>query len=139
MHRVLVVDEESVDLELMRRSLLLRFDVEVANSFVGCVAKLDQSYDCLVLGYPLSDLNLKYLERIVCETPLIMVSRHGNARLVADVMKMGVRDYVLKSDITVSLLKAVEEAINVKVQEQKAVVSQLRELRSQIESILEKV
>ena len=101
--RVLVVEDERA-IQLALSGLLRRqgYDVEVAGTGEGAVAKLDDTaYDLvltdLALGRGLSGMDvLRTAKELRPETVVVMITAHGSETIAVEAMKAGAEDYVPK-------------------------------------------
>jgi diguanylate cyclase (GGDEF)-like protein len=116
--RLLVVDDDDVDRERIRR-LLSRAQSEYEILDVGSGAEaidmlLATQLDCVLLDYHLGDMTgTDVLRRINAEgivTPVIMVTGVGDEQLVVETMRLGVYDYLPKKKLSGKLLSDAIEA-----------------------------
>lgn len=111
--RVLVIDDDSVDRELVRRLLTGEFEVlEAATAREG--RERYEGADCVLLDHRLPDsdgLDLlpELLER--CR-PVLVLTGHGSERIAVEAMKRGACDYLPKEQLTYEILaRAIRAAI----------------------------
>jgi DNA-binding NtrC family response regulator len=102
--RVLIVEDEAA-IRLALTGLLRRegYDVEQAESGDAALAKLaaDEVYDLvltdLALGAGASGMDVLHAARErQPETPVVMITAHGNEKIAVEAMKSGASDYVPK-------------------------------------------
>ncbi len=112
---VLVVDDSSVDRELIRRMLAPDYAVlEASTSREGLEVCGARHVDCVLLDYLLPDedgisLLSKLIER---ELPVVMLTGAGSEAIAVEAMKIGALDYLVKSALArISLRRAVENAV----------------------------
>ena len=111
---ILLVDDDDVDREKITRLLN---NIETPINITACasasetIAKLfNHSYDCAIIDYHLKDAlgselihSIKHHRQSL--TPIIMVSGNSDERIVADVMRDGIFDYIPKRDLNSKVLK----------------------------------
>jgi diguanylate cyclase (GGDEF)-like protein/PAS domain S-box-containing protein len=102
---LLLVEDDDVDLEKILRLLkqtLLKLTIVEANSAAQTLALINkQQFDCAILDYQLKDamgseLITKIQNHRNAPTPIIMISGNSDERIIADVMRDGVFDYLPK-------------------------------------------
>lgn len=120
--RVLMVDDDEVDRELIRRALggLERpIEVEEAASFNEARAKLAATtFDCVLLDHHLGDaVGMELLPTVrehrteVC--PVIMITSRSEESLVVQAMREGVYDFIAKNRLDeTSLHRALEGSLH---------------------------
>ena len=116
--RILIVDDDAVDRKATKRLLeetSLDFVVHETTSAMECLKLLQVTkVDCVLLDYRLPEMNgIDFLHRLrglgdASGPAVVMMSGSGNERLVVQAMRLGVQDYLVKSEITAG---ALEEAI----------------------------
>jgi signal transduction histidine kinase len=109
MFRVLIVDDDEVDREAVRRTLQhFRSDtefLEVMNGRDGLALMSDSDIDCVVLDYMLPDMTgLNFLEHMQGPDgdlihPVVMMTGEGSEEVAVKAMKLGSYDYVVKNDM----------------------------------------
>ena len=114
--RILVADDHA----LMRRGIKTLVDSHAGWKICGeavtgreAVTKADQLRpDIVILDISMPDLNgidaAKRIRRILPETEILMLSVHYSDQLILDILKSGVRGYIVKSDSDRDLVIAVE-------------------------------
>lgn len=117
---ILLVEDNPVHAELIRHSFeTSRGDLELclAVTMAEAIAFLDTSRVAVVLcDYLLPDGNgldiLRYhLSREKLAVPFVMLTGHGDEQLAVESMKLGATDYIVKSEVSFSLLPDVCRAI----------------------------
>jgi len=102
---ILLVEDDDVDLEkilrLLRKTLLKLTIVEATSAAETLELINSQQFDCAILDYQLKDAMGSELIRKIqnhksAPTPIIMISGNSDERVVADVMRDGVFDYLPK-------------------------------------------
>ncbi len=101
--RILLVEDESA-IRLALSGLLKRegFEIEQAASGDEALALLDRAHfdfvlTDLALGEGASGMDvLKHAKQHQPETPVVMITAHGNEKIAVDAMKLGADDYVPK-------------------------------------------
>lgn len=137
--RVLVVDDDEVDRELVQRCLLesgMRVSVEMSADGGEGLARLQRDdWDCVLLDFRFPegdafDLFADVLQLSCAQRPpVVLLTALGGERIAVEAMKRGAQDYLGKSGITPALLRrAVEGAIE-KSQMQKSLEARDEKLR----------
>jgi diguanylate cyclase (GGDEF)-like protein/PAS domain S-box-containing protein len=102
---LLLVEDDDVDLEKILRLLhktLFKLTIVEATSAAQTLALINtQQFDCAILDYQLKDafgseLITKIQNHRSAPTPIIMISGNSDERIIADVMRDGVFDYLPK-------------------------------------------
>ena len=118
--RILIADDH----DLLRRGVKTLLQVhpgwEICVEAVAgreAVAKADQLRpDVVILDINMPDLNgvdaAKRIRRVSPETEILILSVHYSDQLVLDILKVGVRGYIVKSDSDRDLVVAVETLAN---------------------------
>jgi diguanylate cyclase (GGDEF)-like protein/PAS domain S-box-containing protein len=105
---LLLVEDDDVDLEkilrLLRKTLLKLTIVEATSATQALALINSQHFDCAILDYQLKDaLGSELIARIQnhknSPTPIIMISGNSDERIIADVMRDGVFDYLPKRNL----------------------------------------
>lgn len=107
----IVIDDNRNDFEILSR-LLRRYyekiEVDHAENGRDALNKLRERYDVVFLDLNMPDINgLELLELIVKggnDTPVIMVTGHGDQKAAVSAMKAGAYDYIIKDDLNAELL-----------------------------------
>ncbi|WP_323815720.1 EAL domain-containing protein [Cellvibrio sp. NN19] len=111
--RLLLVEDDDVDMEKIVRLLhqtTLSLTISEATSASQTLELIDQhSFDCAILDYQLKDaygseLIKKIQNHKNAPTPIIMISGNSDERIIADVMRDGVFDYLPKRHINIEML-----------------------------------
>ncbi len=121
-HRLLIVEDDEVDRRRYIRLLHNQdiFDCEVllaAEGTAGLALLRSEGPDCVLLDYSLPDMTgLEFLAEAAQEGELpcavVLVTGHGNEMIAVEAMKRGVRDYLVKDQVSESkLLQAVTGAV----------------------------
>lgn len=118
MKKILIVDDDEVDREMIRRAIKLP-DTEFTDVGNGadCIKSLSENeYDCIVLDHLLPDYDSISLIEAIREnrslTPVVVATGHGDEMLVAKIFKAGGTDYIPKNKINPELLtEIVKESI----------------------------
>jgi PAS domain S-box-containing protein len=118
---ILVIDDDDVDREkILRllRHLPLNLNVSEGSSTAEALQLIhDNSFQCALLDYQLRGaLGLELVEAIqnhsTTPTPIIMVSGNSDERIVANVMREGIFDYLPKRNLSAEHLhKALEHGL----------------------------
>ncbi len=111
--RILIIDDNYSDRELFRQLLLkddpTAYSISEANlGLNGINLCLSERFDCILLDYFLPDLVgmqfLKYLEDNNQDTPVIMLTGHGNENIAVQALKHGAADYIPKRAVSTESL-----------------------------------
>jgi two-component system cell cycle sensor histidine kinase/response regulator CckA len=113
---ILVVDDNDVDRELIRRFLGGQFSTSEASTAEQAFDTLTrQEVDCIVLDYRLPDADgLQILDRLPADRPpVVVLTGQGGEQIAVEAMKRGADDYLAKAGLDgVSLRRAIEHAID---------------------------
>ena len=137
--RVLVIDDDEVDRELVERCLVESGLPVTLGSVADCgegLARLHEgSWDCVLLDFRFPqgdafDLFAEVLQQSCAQRPpVVLLTGLGGERIAVEAMKRGAQDYLAKHGITPALLRrAVEGAID-KAQMQKSLEARDEKLR----------
>ena len=113
-YKILVVDDSAEDRATYRRyldkELLTTYKVvETESAEEGLEALLSFQPDLILLDYLLPDLDgLEFIAELKAQgakiPPIIMLTGQGNEAVAVEVMKSGVEDYLIKGQLTPSIL-----------------------------------
>jgi DNA-binding NarL/FixJ family response regulator len=118
--RILIADDH----DLLRRGVKTLLQSHAGWEICGeavtgreAVTKADQLRpDVVILDINMPDLNgvdaAKRIRRVLPETEILILSVHYSDQLVLDILKVGVRGYIVKSDSDRDLVVAVETLAN---------------------------
>jgi len=113
---ILVVDDNDVDRELIRRYLGASFATEEASTAEQAFDTLaHEDVDCIVLDYRLPDADgLEFLDRLPADRPpVVILTGQGGEQIAVEAMKRGADDYLAKAGLdATSLRRAIEHAID---------------------------
>ncbi len=130
--RVLIVDDNAVDREAIRRRLGDSANVqEAATGADGLDRARLQSMACVLLDHRLPDAEGVDLVSSFVElgAPVVMLTGQGSERVAVEAMKRGALDYLIKDQLTdEGLRRAVRHAVDTA-----ALEVRLRQQRSQLE------
>ncbi len=112
--RLLLVDDDEIDRLACKRALAQYPDcefviLEADTGDQGLKLARAEKPDCILLDYHLPDLNgVEFLAELAKETgelpmPVVMLTGSNNAMIAVDALKLGARDYVVKSSDRESL------------------------------------
>lgn len=113
--RLLLVDDDDIDRELVRRLLSPRFTVREA--FSGALAQemiAEQVPDCVLLDYRLPDVYGIYLLPFFTARyiPVILLTGEESPEIIVQAMRDGAQDYLVKGHLSsLSLERAITNAI----------------------------
>lgn len=106
--QILVIDDDEVDQKTIRRSLgktTLSTRVQTAQTGKEALKLLqEQTFDCIFIDFMLPDMNgLELLEEIRnrgIQSPLLIVTSHGDEQIAVKAIRLGAADYISKSFLT---------------------------------------
>jgi signal transduction histidine kinase/CheY-like chemotaxis protein len=112
--RVLVVDDDVVDRQSVRRGLARAGVAAVVDEAGGALDALAMvaaaPYDCVFLDYNIPGGDgltlLKGIRQAGLQVPVVMLTGHGDEQVAVELMKAGAVDYVAKSTVTPERLAA---------------------------------
>ncbi|MEZ4918677.1 MAG: sigma-54 dependent transcriptional regulator [Saprospiraceae bacterium] len=102
MAKILIVDDEMPIRRTLREILEFeQYDVDEAEDGSECLAKVQkEKYDVVIMDIKMPKMDgIETLERLQIlspETPVVMVSGHGNIETAVDAVKKGAFDYISK-------------------------------------------
>ncbi|MEO1005817.1 MAG: GAF domain-containing protein, partial [Cyanobacteria bacterium J06638_38] len=115
-YTILIVDDSAEDLEVYRRYLgqefLVSYQIIAAESGSEGLEQLALvKPDLILLDYLLPDLDgLEFLEELKAQAreipPVIMLTGQGNETVAVEAMKSGIKDYLIKGQLTPQSLTA---------------------------------
>ena len=107
--RILLIDDDELDREQVRRLLDDNCDVVEAATAQAGIDALDQAgFDCVLLDYRLPDsTGLDLLPRLVEQNiPVVLLTGQGNASVAVQALKLGAMDYLSKDDLAADALRS---------------------------------
>lgn len=118
--RVYLVDDHTILLDGVRSLLQSTEEYEVVGSAANAEDALKYlqniSVDVLISDYSLPGMDglglVRVLQRIKPELKIIIMSMHDEAHLVKEILKEGIKGYLLKKDSQKELLSALEQVRN---------------------------
>jgi sigma-B regulation protein RsbU (phosphoserine phosphatase) len=128
--RVLVVDDDAVDRRFVERALSQgELDVEVteaADADQALAALTSRPFDCVVLDYRIPGRDGLWLLQTAraagVDTPVVMLTGHGDEDTAVSLMKAGASDYLAKNALSSGrLVAALRTAMRVHQAEREAV------------------
>jgi PAS domain S-box-containing protein len=105
--RLLIIDDDDIDRMALQRTLKAS-DIaatlqEASSVATGFEAAQKDVYDCILLDYQLPDGNgltlLRRLRAAQIDTPVVMMSGHGDEQLAVEMLHAGASDYLPKSKL----------------------------------------
>lgn len=156
--RVMVLDDDPVDIEAVRRCLSSIEGLEI--KFTGCVDAASalehvasETFDVLFVDYDLIDMTgleaLEQLSEAGCRVPAVLLTGQHGERLLHEALRAGVMDYVPKDQLHPGLLeqtvhRVLEKAeLNVRVErkqiELEYTIERLRKRNEEVESFYHNV
>ncbi len=118
MPKVLVVDDEKSIRRTLRDILEFeKYQVEEAGDGLECIVKLKQNkFDVIIMDIKMPKMDgLEALERIAIlspDTPVVMISGHGNIETAVEAVKKGAFDYIAKPPDLNRLLITIRNAMD---------------------------
>jgi two-component system, NtrC family, nitrogen regulation response regulator NtrX len=120
MAKILIVDDEIPIRRTLREILEFeKYDVDEASDGIECLAKVQRDkYDVIIMDIKMPKMDgIEALERLQIlspETPVVMVSGHGNIETAVDAVKKGAFDYISKppdlNRMLITIRNAMEKA-----------------------------
>ncbi len=109
--QVLVIDDDAMDRMAIRRHLSspgLKADVQEADTGASGIALLrQQNFDCVFVDYRLPDMEGTALLQVFYDitndqmpAPFVMLTGQGGEEVMAEALRWGAHDYILKDHIT---------------------------------------
>lgn len=135
MAKILIVDDEMPIRRTLREILEFeQYDVDEATDGLECLAKVQkEKYDVIIMDIKMPKLDgIEALERLQIlspETPVVMVSGHGNIETAVDAVKKGAFDYISKPPDLNRMLITIRNAM-----EKSELVTTTRSLQKQVKS-----
>ncbi|MBB4636704.1 PAS domain S-box protein [Longimicrobium terrae] len=147
-YRILVVDDDALDRMAVRRALRAAgVDAhvdEARDAPAGLRALREGRYDCVLLDYQLPGGDglsvLRSAREAGIDTPVVMLTGHGDQETAVELMKSGAADFVSKAAITPErLAQGIRHAVRVHRAEEQArrAESALRESEERFRSAFE--
>ncbi len=146
--RVLLVDDNDVDRDVLARHLRQRFGDEIeiheAEDGQGALALVRQwPFDVALVDYLLPDMDgldvLGEIQRLRHATAVILLTGEGSETVAAAATRRGAKDYCIKRDLTpLALQRAVVDAARTaRLEEEKArLVEQLRRAHAELDYLV---
>jgi DNA-binding NtrC family response regulator len=135
MAKILIVDDEMPIRRTLREILEFeQYDVDEATDGLECLAKVQKDkYDVIIMDIKMPKMDgIEALERLQIlspETPVVMVSGHGNIETAVDAVKKGAFDYISKPPDLNRMLITIRNAM-----EKSDLVNTTRVLQKQVKS-----
>ncbi|MFZ7125622.1 MAG: response regulator [Desulfobacterales bacterium] len=116
---VLIIEDEIAHFHLMRRAIckdLPRTSVLHRSSAATCIEEIDRIHpDVILVDYRMPDMTgvefLEAIKRKGCDIPVIMITGQGDESIAVKAMKLGAKDYLVKSPDFFRLLPAVVKQV----------------------------
>ena len=113
--KIVIIDNKQSHFDLMKRAIINNFPhfsvyhFEEAGSFLESFDEINP--DVIITDYIMPDMNgielLEILNNEGNQIPVIMITGHGNETVAVRAMKLGVHDYLVKSDNFFNLLPGI--------------------------------
>ncbi len=133
--KIFVVEDNDWYNRLLVHTLSLNPDYEVKSYFNGTdfLAALHERPDIVTLDYRLPDMTgdelLKQIRQLYPDIKIILISEQNDINTVVELLKMGAKDYILKSqDIRDRLLNTVQN-----IRSEMGLVKEITELRREVQ------
>lgn len=140
MIELLIVDDDDLDREIMRKSIKIECDIDEASSASEAFEKASKKdYNSIIIDYKLPDYDGKELLKkllSITDKPLIIVTGQGNEILAVEMIKLGAFDYIPK-DFVKSLDDIITRSIlnyNVKKSKLESISKITQEIKNKIQS-----
>ncbi len=118
MAKILIVDDEAAIRRTLRDILTFeKYEVEEAGDGLECLAKLKKGkYDVVIMDIKMPKMDgMEALERVgllAPDTPVVMISGHGNIETAVESVKKGAFDYISKPPDLNRLLITIRNAMD---------------------------
>ncbi|MDX5346708.1 MAG: response regulator [Hymenobacteraceae bacterium] len=145
--KLLVIDDDAVDRMAIMRSVKnsnLSATIEIAESGEDGKSKIESGrYDCIFIDFKLPDIDglqlLQHIRQKGIQTPVLIVTSHGDERIAADAIKLGASDYIPKTllspeGISLSVRSAIR--LHDLVKARSKAEQNLRNTQAQLEAVL---
>lgn len=109
-YKIFIVEDDPWYGEILEYHLSLNPDYEVQKFVTAndCLKNLHKKPNLITIDYSLPDMNgqelFKKIKQYNNDLPVIMISAQNNVGTAVDMLKLGVRDYLVKNDDTKDLL-----------------------------------
>ncbi len=129
---LLIIDDDAIDRTQVRRSLRttgVAIDFTEATDADDALALLtSRVFDCILLDYQIAGLDgltmLRRMRERGIQTPVVMLTGHGDEELAVTMLKSGAADYLVKGAVSPDrLLQSIRSAIRVGRAEQGAMAA----------------
>lgn len=110
LQRVLVIDNNDVDRQLVRRLIGTQFELlEATNGEQGMALYRAESPNCVLLDHRLPDIDgMEFLDALVKEhATVVLLTRQGDEEVSLDAVRRGAQDYLKKNTLNEVMLKRV--------------------------------
>jgi PAS domain S-box-containing protein len=146
-HQILIVEDDEVDRMIIKRAIKAS-GLDLSVSFAedadsGMEAASGKEFDCIFLDYNLpGGTGLDLLKRIKAEgnnSPIIIVTSHGDENIAVEAMKSGAVDYIPKSLMSgEGLAQSLRHVVRIKQAEleRERIERALRETEQQLQTIV---
>lgn len=142
MAKILIVDDEPAIRRTLREILEFeKFTVEEASDGLECMAKLKKEpFDVLLMDIKMPKMDgMEALERVhllAPDTPVVMISGHGNIETAVEAVKKGAFDYISKPPDLNRLLITIRNAMDKSSLITETRVLQKRVTKSKVQEIV---
>ncbi len=140
--RIVIIDDETPHLVLMKRSILK----EIQNAITDCFQEPKQAFsfikknppDLIITDYLMPDMDglelIRRLKQEEIDVPVIMITGHGDEYVAVNAMKLGVMEYLVKSADVFDLLPGIIK----RVLREKELKDELEKAQERLQDIMER-
>jgi CheY-like chemotaxis protein len=118
MYKLLIIDDDEIDRESIKRELGEDFNISEATSGREAIEKIskDETFELIILDYLLPDTNgIELIENIkaITKAPVVAMTGQGSEEKVVAFLKKGAVDYLVKNkldkNLALTLLPHIEQ------------------------------
>ncbi len=133
--KILIIEDDEGVLRLVQKKLLRSgFHTDSVFNGTEAIASItDSPPELMILDHKLPDMTgnqvIKNLKKRNIEIPFIVISGHGDENVAVEMMKLGARDYLVKSPDFLDLLSPVVKRVAGQLETEKKIVKTNKKLR----------
>ena len=114
MNLLFLIDDDQTYVKILTQYLKETFEVKIFHNAEDCLLALnDQKPEWAIIDYQLPGMNglelFKHLKSNVDSDKLIVLSANDSSKVILDMIRMGVRNYVVKDEQVIDSLQTVIE------------------------------